>query len=31
MMRIEAAGTRAQAQGRIEESLKLMRDAACGY
>lgn len=28
IMRIEAAGTLAQAQGRIEESLKLMRDAA---
>jgi hypothetical protein len=28
MMRIEAAGTLAQAQGRIEESLKLMRSAA---
>ena len=28
IMRIEAAGTLAQAQGRTEESLKLMRDAA---
>jgi hypothetical protein len=28
MMRIEAAGTLGQAQGRIEESLKLMCDAA---
>jgi hypothetical protein len=28
IMRVEAAGTLAQAQGRIEKSLKLMRDAA---